>query len=152
MKTLSLSSLLLSASLVFSGCATQQETLLAKSTPPKISSVAQIPEEGNSPDMNANLAAALQTEGLSIKPPLPAGTRKSSGVDAIVSYTDVWRWDLVMYLKSINVRLYDAKSGDLVATGQWQDSQLHGFRDAKVIVQGVVSEMMAKIRAAAGSN
>ncbi len=122
---------------------------MAKAKPvKKVQTVAQVPEADNSPQMNGYLEVALQKEGISLKVPLPAGTRKSSDVDAIVSYVDVWRWDLVMYLKGLTVRLYDAETGDLLVTGQWDDSTLHAFRDAKGAMQGVVSEMLAKLRAA----
>lgn len=140
----------LAFSLLFlTGCSTTQEVVLAKAAPRKsVKTVAQVPEEDNSPEMNSNLEFALQKEGLSLKAPLPSGTRKSGDVDAIVSYVDVWRWDLAMYLKALSVRLYDAETGDLLVTGQWNDSPLHAFRDAKLVMQTVVTDMMAKLRAA----
>jgi hypothetical protein len=131
-----------------SGCSTTQEIVLAKAPGKKVTTIAQVPEADNSAQMNSNLEAALLKEGISLKAPLAAGTRKSPDVDAIISYADVWRWDLVMYLKSFTVRLYDAETGDLLVTGQWNDSQLHGFRDAKLAMQSVVSELFAKLRAA----
>lgn len=134
---------------LFAGCSTTQEIVLAKASPSKkVVTVAQIPEDGNSTQMNANLEAALLKEGVTLKAPLPAGTRKSPAADAIISYVDVWRWDLAMYLKSLNIRMYDAESGDLLVTGQWNDSPLHGFRDAKLTVETVVSDMFKKLRAA----
>lgn len=150
-KTFTLS-LFLAAGLALSGCATRQEVMLAKTAPGRIATVAQSPEEGNSPEMTAHLTTALQAEGLQVRAPLPPGTRQAGDVDAVVSYVDVWRWDLVMYLQSISVRLFDARTGDLLVTGQWRDSALHGFRDAKTVVQGVVTEMMAKVRSAGGQN
>jgi hypothetical protein len=148
MRYLSASVLALTFALL-SGCSTTQEIVLAKANPVKrVAVVAQSLEEDNSPQMNGNLEAALQKDGITLKTTLPAGTRKSADVDAIVSYTDVWRWDLVMYLKTLNVRLYDAETGDLLVTGQWNDSVMHGFRDAKVVMAGVVGEMLAKLRAA----
>lgn len=131
------------------GCSTTQHITLAKAAPAlKVTTVAQVPAEGNSPEMNANLTNALQAEGLQVKAPLPADARKSDDVDAIVSYVDVWRWDLVMYLKKLSVKMYDAKTGDLLVMGDWEDSPMHGFRDAKTAVNSVVSEMVAKLRAA----
>lgn len=53
-----------------------------------------------------------------------------------------------MYLRALSVRLYDAQSGDLLVTGEWHDSAMHGFRDAKVVMQGLVSSMLATLRAA----
>jgi hypothetical protein len=129
------------------GCSTTQKVSLAKLNAPKaIASVAQVPEEGNSPDMNAKLDSALRAEGLNVKQPLAQGTRTSGDVDAIVSYTDSWRWDIVMYLKSLTVRMYDAATGDLLVSGEWSDSALHGFRDSQAVVKGVVSEMLAKLK------
>lgn len=79
-----------------------------------------------------------------------AGTRGNPPADANVSYVDVWRWDVTMYLKSLRIRMFDGRTGDLLASGEWSDSDLHGFRDAKGVVGDLVAEMMAKLRAAAG--
>ena len=98
--------------------------------------------------MNGNLEAALLKQGFELKTPLQAGTRKSADADALISYVDVWRWDIVMYLRSLSVRLYDAQSGDLLVSGEWKDSPAHGFRDAKVVMDGLVTEVFAKLKAA----
>jgi len=129
------------------GCSTTKDVMLAKATPThQVRTVAQAPQDDNSSDMNTNLQSALSNEGLTVKAPLPAGTRKSAEVDAIVSYSDVWRWDLTMYLKSVSIRLFDSQSGDLLVSGTWSDSALHGFRDSKEVVQNLVSEMFEKLR------
>jgi len=142
-------SLLVLSLVVMTGCATRQEVLLAKAQPTKtVATVARVPDEGNSSTMDLHLEQALVAEGLQVRGALPAGTRKSGEVDAIVSYVDVWRWDLVMYLHSLNVKIFDAASGDLLVTGQWRDSAFHGFRDAKLVTQQLVSELLAKLRAA----
>jgi hypothetical protein len=135
--------------IALSGCATHQQVLLAKAKPnAKIVTVARVPDEGNSPEMDANLEVALQQQGLQVKAPLPAGTRTTSEVDATVSYIDVWRWDIAMYLKSISLRIFDAKTGDLLVSGEWNDSALHGFRDAKAVVNELVGEMVSKVQSA----
>jgi len=132
---------------VLAGCATTQEVSVAKTDPvTSIKTVAQAPDAGNSPEMDAALTAALQLQGLTVKPAVRAGARKSADADAVVSYIDSWRWDLVMYLQKINVRMYDARSGDLLVSGEWKDSPMHGFRDPQLIVQGLVAEMMARLR------
>lgn len=132
---------------VLAGCATSQEVSLAKSEPvTSIKTVAQAPDAGNSPEMDSALTAALQLQGLTVKPAVRAGARKSPDVDAVVSYIDNWRWDLAMYLQRINIRMYDARSGDLLVSGEWKDAPMHGFRDPQVVVQGLVAEMMARLR------
>ncbi|MGY1457898.1 hypothetical protein ACW5F0_04515 [Luteimonas sp. A534] len=138
----------LAAALFLSACATHQDVLLAKSAPPAIVSVAQAPAEGNSAEMDVAVRNALLANGFTVQAPLPAGTRTSDGVDAIVSYVDVWRWDIVMYLQSVAVKLFDAKSGDLLIAGDWKNSAFHGFQDEARVIQDLIGEMTAKLRAA----
>jgi hypothetical protein len=97
--------------------------------------------------MNMHLTNALLKEGVTVKTPLPSGTNKSADVDALVSYTDSWRWDLIMYLKGISIRLFDAKTGDLLASGTWADSAFHGFHDAQEVVGKTVADVFEKLRA-----
>ena len=143
-----ISSLILVAVVLSSGCSTSQQVRLAKTDPRAIVSVAQAPQDGNSPEMSGYLTRALQSHGLAVKAPLAAGTRTAPDVDAIVSYGDVWRWDLAMYLRSLSIQIYDAKNGDLLVMGEWKDSALHGFRDANATMQGLVAEMVTKLRTA----
>ena len=134
---------------LLSGCSTTQDVHLAKAEPTKkLVTIVQVLDADNSSQMNGNLEAALRKEGFALKSPLPAGTRKSAEADALISYVDVWRWDIVMYLRSLSVRLYDAQSGDLLVSGEWKDSALHGFRDAKLVMEGLVSEVLTKLRTA----
>ncbi len=92
----------------------------------------------------------MTKEGLSVRGKLlPAGTKTAKDVDALVSYVDVWRWDIVMYMKNLTVKFHDADTGDLLAIGEWSDSAFHGFRDAKLVMEGVVAEVLAKVRASA---
>lgn len=130
------------------GCSTTQEVHVAKYGPLKpLVSVAQVADAGNSTSADTHLHSALVQEGLNVKASLPQGTRRSTDVDALVSYVDVWRWDLVMYLQALSVRIFDAQTGDLLISGQWKDSPLHGFRNAEEVMKGLVSEMMQKLRA-----
>jgi hypothetical protein len=130
-----------------SGCSTSQHVRSTRMSPhARIETVAQAPQDGNSPEMNGYLVDALRDEGLSVRAPLHSGTRTAPDVDAIVSYVDVWRWDVKMYMKSLSVQIYDARTGDLLVTGEWSDSTMHGFRNPKDAMRGVVAEMMTKLR------
>ena len=51
-----------------------------------------------------------------------------------------------MYLRSLSVRMYDAETGDLLVLGEWKNSAFHGFQDSKIVMQGLVSEMLTKLR------
>ena len=133
---------------LMTGCATSQNVTLAQIAAPKpIATAALIPQEGNSVDMDANVRAALLAQGVAPQAALPAGTRKSADVDAIVSYSDVWRWDVVMYLRTLTIDIFDASSGNLLAMGRWDNSALHGFQDSKLVTSDLMSEMFAKLKA-----
>jgi hypothetical protein len=159
---------LLVSIICLSACSTTQEVTLAESRlEGKIATVAIVHQEGNSAAMDRNLLAALQKQGLVVRSNLPKASeedlsaksaeaktktaRKSKeldGVDALVDYADVWRWDIVGYVKSLTLRVHDAKSGNLLATGSWTDSALHRYLDAKTVVEGLVSETFAKLGSA----
>lgn len=134
---------------LLAGCSTTQEITLGAQVPTKvIVTVAQVQNDGNSSQMTSLLEEALLKEKLAVVGALPSGTRTAPGLEALVSYTDVWRWDLMMYLKHLTVQLYDAETGQLVALGQWSDSPLHGFRDPKTVMDGLISDLVARVRGA----
>jgi major membrane immunogen (membrane-anchored lipoprotein) len=144
------------AALLLSGCATSQNVLLAKGGQSKnVVSVARIEATSNSSDMNSIIETALMNEGITVSRSYPANTRTAAEVDALVSYADVWKWDMAMYLKEINIKLFDAGTGDLLVYGTWEQTGLHGFPNAQKIVQGLITEMVVKLRgsgATVGSN
>lgn len=147
MKTLPIAVIALTAALC--GCSTTQDIVLVKASGAKrVATVVQMPEDGNSPEMTMHLTAALANEGVTVKGQAAPGVQKAKDVDAVVSYIDFWRWDLAMYLHKLSIRIYDAESGDLLVMGNWSDSPLHGFRNAKLVVEGMVKDMMAKLRGA----
>ena len=138
----------IACSAALSGCATSQRVTLAQTSAPHISTVAIVVQDGNSPEMNASIEQALVANKIMPKQTLPSGTRKSSEVDAIVTYTDVWHWDLVMYLKNLTVNLFDARSGNLIVTGRWDNSALHGFQSSNEVVRALVDELVVKAKSA----
>lgn len=136
------------ALVLLAGCSTTQEITLGAAVQKNLSTIALVPSDGNSSQMNSLLEAALLKEQLTVVGALPPGTRTAPGIDALVSYTDIWRWDLVMYLKHLTVQLYDAQTGQLLALGQWSDSPLHGFRNPKTVMEGLISDLVARVRGA----
>lgn len=137
-------------SMLAGGCSTTQQVHAGDFAPKRpIVSVSRLPEEGNTPEMNAHLESALRALRLRVKAPLVAGLRTpgvgATDVDALVSYAAVFAWDLAFYLKTLTVRLYDAQSGDLLVTGTWKDSPMHGFRDEETVMHGLVAEVFEKL-------
>ncbi len=106
-----------------------------------IRTVALTPQDGNSAEVDAYMVDALTAVGVEVRQPLKAGEKISSNVDAVVSYTDLWRWDLVTYMAGLQINLYDARNGAILATGRWRDSGLHSFQRG----EGVSKELIRKI-------
>ena len=148
-------SLLLAASLVLFGCGTpSREVMLGSSAPPKSMSLAYLaPQIGNSPDMDARIQQELKAHGVSIKP-MPADVKNQQDADLVVKYNDVWAWDIVMFLTSLNIYFFDAKSGDLIVTGSWHMSKHNVFQNnsSSRIIRELLDDMFSKISISAPIN
>lgn len=128
------------------GCGGAQNVVRTNtSAPEQIRTAALSPLAGNSPEVDSYVSDALLSQGVSTAPPLPAGTRKSADVDAVVTYQDVWRWDMAMYLKSISISLYDGKTGSLLVTGKWTDSLFHAWHRGESVSKELIAEMFSKL-------
>jgi hypothetical protein len=124
--------------LVFlSGCSTTQNVTAGpqvKNSP--MTTACFTAHGGRSADMDAAIQRNLENHGVSVSL-APACDR----TDINVTYTDSWRWDIVMYLRSMDIRFYKAPSGGLVASGHWKNSMLRSFPNADGVVQGLIDEM-----------
>lgn len=134
------------ASLLLLGCATSSSvTTGATDTAKEIHTVAFVPQGGNSVDVDNDIQRALLSRGMDIRATVPSGTRTMSGVDAVVSYQDTWRWDVVMYMKSIDIDIFDANTGSLLVTGHWENSPLHGYQDPAKVINEIMDGMFRKM-------
>jgi hypothetical protein len=130
---------LLISFLMAAGCATSQKVTTSKSIEtyfPKSAYV--VTHGGRSKDMDSHMQAAFLSHNLKIS----AGESepKSMSTDLLVKYSDSWQWDISMYLQSFEITLYD-KNGNLLATGQWQNSLMHSFPNEGKVVKNVVDEI-----------
>ena len=134
------------AASVLMGCGGSQSIVRTNAPAPLLIKTAALsPMEGNSPEVDSYILDALLAHGISTNPPLASGTRRAGDVDAIVTYLDVWRWDLAMYLKSISVSMYDPKTGSLLITGKWTDSFFHGYHRGESVSKELISEMLLQL-------
>lgn len=120
-------------------------TRTAAKAPEQIRTASFSRQDGNSPEVTGYVTEALAGQGVVIKSASSAKPFKSSDVDALVTYTDVWRWDLAMFLKSISINLYNANTGELLVTGRWGDSVLHGYHRGESVSKQLIDEMFAKL-------
>lgn len=138
--------LVVSACVLLAGCGgSYNVTRTAAKAPEQIRTISFSSQDGNSPEVTGYVSEALTGQGVVIKPVSTAKAFKSAEVDAIVSYSDVWRWDLMMYLKSISINLYNASTGELLATGRWGDSLLHGYHRGESVTKELINEMFSKL-------
>ena len=93
--------------------------------------------------MDANLEREFLRHGFVVSVGPDGGA--APGAQLIVRYTDDWKWDLKMYLRSLDVMVFDAKTNDLIATGSWRNSVVHGFYNSQKVVAKVVDDIVSKI-------
>lgn len=138
--------LVASICILFAGCGGSYSVTRTSAKPPEqIRSASFSRQDGNSPEVTNYVTDALLSQGVEIRS-VPANKgNKSGGVDAVVSYLDVWRWDMGMYLKSISISLYNANTGELLVNGKWVDSFLHAFHRGEMVANELVSQMFAKL-------
>lgn len=111
-----LSSLLLSISLLATGCAniSAQKAPNAELTKLKTFYVVKLAPDGRGINHvisdQLNLMGYLSTTGGAAKPDIP--------VDAIVTYQDKWMWDITMYMLQLNIQVRDPATNMVWAKAQ----------------------------------
>jgi hypothetical protein len=134
------SAALLAALVCLSGCSTvNPASTLPQSSLRSFKSAYVVAHGGNSADMDTHMQEALISRGVSVR----AGpeSAKPADVDFYVVYSDSWRWDLMMYLKDLNIQFYEAKTGAMLASGSFHNSLLHSFPNAGKKVSDVIATM-----------
>lgn len=123
------------------------ETITPLATYEKVpSTVAMVPKDGNSNEVNTLIIKSLSKHGLKFKYSLPAGTTRSTDSDLLLWYEDVWNWDMIMYLRKINITIADAKDGTLLAIGEYNnDSMFHEYPYENEVIDSLLSQMMRRI-------
>ena len=143
-----------SALVVLPGCSTTQNVTAGpqvKSSP--MTTACFTAHGGRSADMDAAIQRNLENHGVSV-----ALAPACDKADMNVTYTDSWFWDIVMYLRSMDIRFYKAPGGGLIASGHWKNSVLHQFPNADGVVQDLMDEMFKQtgepsaVRTKAASN
>jgi uncharacterized protein YcfL len=125
------------ALVMLSGCSTTQNVTAGLQVKSSLMTTACFTaHSGRSADMDAAIQRNLENHGVSVL--LAPACDKT---DMNVTYTDSWRWDIVMYLRSMDIRFYKAPSGGLIASGHWKNSVLHQFPNADGVVQDLIDEM-----------
>jgi hypothetical protein len=131
----------LAALTLLSGCSTSQSVMQgAQATNAPLTKACFVAHGGKSADMDARIQQNLETHGVSVVA-APGCDKNAPGVDFTVTYTDQWWWDIVMYLKAVDIHFYTAPGGQLIASGHWNNSPLHQFPSADGVVANLMDDM-----------
>ena len=134
---------------ILTGCATSSSVSIGQLAPQqkRITTAALVSRDGKccSPEMDSYIRQQLIAYGIMTKQALPIGTHQSNDVDVIVAYSDVWRWDYVMYLRSLTINLFDGSSGNLLATSRWDNSTLHEVQNPRAIIKELLDDIFSKL-------
>jgi len=126
-----------------SGCSTSQTVLNGSpGTHFPMTKACFTTHGGNSADMDSRIEHDLQAHGVVVMT-APGCDRNTTGVDMTVAYDDHWWWDVVMYMKSVDVQFYAAPSGQLIVNGHWNNSPMHQFPSTDGVMSGLVDDMFA---------
>lgn len=131
-----------------SGCATHSNVVVNPGSSMVAKSAYVVLHGDNSSDMDAHIQRELMSHGLVVK----AGPEmQQPDADIVVRYSADWRWDMTMYLRSLDVQVYSVSSGTLIASGSWKNSALHGYHGAQDVVKDVFDQIFAKIESASAA-
>lgn len=135
----------LGALLLLVGCATSQQVVVNPSTAGRSFESAYLVIHGEpSDDVDASLQRELLLRGLAVT----AGSEedKPDDADLLIRYADDWKWDITMYLKRLDLQIYDGREGDtLLASATWKNSALHGYHGLDKVVGNLIDETFAKL-------
>jgi hypothetical protein len=131
--------LALTAALV-SGCSTVEPGHYAGSAPLESLKTAYVVIAPDyDPKIGTNIVEALTRHGVTSQ----AGPLQEKPKDAAfyVEYEDHWRWDMAMYLYSLDVRFIDNTTGNTIGSGSFRQGAFHDFPNAREKTMAVVDSI-----------
>ncbi|MGI8602466.1 MAG: hypothetical protein ACR2OZ_05650 [Verrucomicrobiales bacterium] len=78
-------------------------------------------------DVDKHIEAAIAMHGKRVSGGPAVAAPSSAHIR--VDYSDRWHWDIVMYLRSLDVWFRDSATGQLIATGRFKQQFPHSFPD-----------------------
>jgi hypothetical protein len=132
------------AALFAVGCATSQDIVVNPANAGHPLKSAYLVAHGDkSSDVDAAIQKELFRRGIAVS----AGpdVRQVESADAIIKFVDAWNWDMAMYLRALDIQVYDARSGVLLASASWKNSAMHGFHGMDGVVAELVDGILKKL-------
>lgn len=132
-----------------SGCATYTDvTVFPAAQSKQYRSAYLVAHAGKSHDVDAKIESELTRRGLDVV----AGAEGAQPVNAgfVLKYKDSWGWNFVMYLKRLEIWMYDGESNALLASGTW-DNRNMGFHGVDKAVPELIDELFRKVNMSSSS-
>lgn len=126
------------------GCATTSSVVVNPTVVKKTYQTAYVVVHGDrSSDVDARVQTELLKHGISAR----VGSDSGDPGDAqlIVRYADDWKWDMAMYLHTLDIMVFDGQTKTLLATAGWKNSAMHGFYSLDKVVASVVDQVFQKL-------
>ena len=133
-------SLLLLVALAVTGCATVKTSVTRPI--PKNEPVAVIPDrELDDWHIQTLLISALQERGIRA---VDGRDFKQNPPTPVLRYNDYWFWDLVPYLRALDVRVIDGKTNEVMATSSYREGIIHGYPVPRNVVRHIFNGLHEK--------
>lgn len=125
----------------FSACATVKTSVTRPI--PKNEPVAVIPDRSDMDDYHIHslLISALQDRGFRA---VDGRSFKENPPTTVLRYNDYWFWDLVPYLRALDVRVLDGKTNEVMATSSYREGIIHGYPVPRNVVRHVFNGLQEK--------
>jgi len=95
------------------------------------------------PGANTTIAEFIQV-GLAhhdLKVSIGALRNKPKDVAFYVNYQDDWKWDVTMYLNSLDVQFVDNSNDQVIASGSFKQGLFHNFPDPRTTTFEVIDSI-----------
>jgi len=93
-----------------------------------------------SADVDAHVERALIANGIGV-------TEDKSASTLTVKYADDWKWDLVMYLRALDLQIYDARTGTLIGSARYSNAAFtHSYPNTGKIAEELVAQVLTKLK------
>lgn len=137
-----LSTLLLLTSTLLVSCSSITQPKAPSVNIPEGASVHVVKHENSSRDIDVYLRDAFAKRGFRAT----SGTKAEmpSASQFYVTYLDRWYWDIAMYLVSLDVTLFDAKTNAVVNSGRYKNSYFHTFPSPSGKADELVARLLGK--------
>lgn len=138
--------LILTALMLFAGCSTISPAVVSKGYDLAVLKTAYVVSSGKNIYSGTSIATyiqpALAEHGVTATTgPLE---NKPKDVDFYVTYVDRWRWDITMYLLSLEISFFDNKTDQLIASGNFRNGAFHTFPSPSEKAKEIIASIYLK--------